>query len=675
MYAIAVTIAIALPCLAANDILCTPATSEAKPFVCTPLDAAAKARDRVAVLASNHWRDISLLTPGSDVSARTVGMRVAWQAAPAIATISITTANHAWTWNESRDDLANLRTLHLVPGRYKLSVKSEGFEDAAASIDVTTGNADLGTIRLSLQRVASGRVIDAATHSPLGGATITAKNAVVATADAEGKFSAVLAQDVKEITVSYPERADAAIAVAEGGARGLEVALSRAASLRVIVDRTTLPDRKLTVTLLEERDEGRWLNASERTLAAADMNVVFDHMRPGTYRLNVRGDTPLAFFSTDTFELVAGDRIERILRISPAHLSLFVTLGENALSAATIELTNSDYPMKGTLTLNDGGQAEAEVWQPGLFVAAVRSPLLRTPHVVHRRLGSDPEESWHLRIPDLRVGGRVVDAKTGRGIRDADVFLASKTSNGGTTVTQPTGQDGEFEFRGVVPGSQTLDVTAEGYLKHAPVEFPLGENENRNVDFKLQSGAQREVRVKAPSGAVIPNASVLTVVGGQVVSSVSADGAGVARVALPEGASALLIASAPRGSFGMIRLSSTNAADSAVPIDLIVPDGTATLRLTARTTDDQPVPGVGFVVRFDGEMLPADALAPAHLDALTTNRRGESTATLLPPGDYELWPFETREEAILVTAAPPPPTVRLQVRPGINETSLRFQPN
>jgi hypothetical protein len=237
---------------------------------------------------------------------------------------------------------------------------------------------------------------------------------------------------------------------------------------------------------------------------------------------------------------------------------------------------------------------------------------------------------------------------------------------------QSTGQDGEFEFRGVVPGSQILDVSAEGYLKHAAIEFPLLENENRNVEIKLQSGAHREVHVKAPSGAPIANATVLTVVDGRVISSVSADGAGVASVPLPEAASSLLIATAPRGSFGLIRLGSRD--DSAQPIDLIVPDGTAALRLTARTTADEPVPGVGFVIRFDGEMLPVDALVLAHLESLTTNRRGEGAVGVLPPGEYELWPFETRDEAILITSAPPAPTIRLQLRPGLNETSVTFQP-
>jgi hypothetical protein len=94
-----------------------------------------------------------------------------------------------------------------------------------------------------------------------------------------------------------------------------------------------------------------------------------------------------------------------------------------------------------------------------------------------------------------------------------------------------------------------------------------------------------------------------------------------------------------------------------------------------RTVEGTAVPEVAFMMRFNGEVVPAEVVREmqAHQGVrLTTDDAGLARLPNVPPGFYEFWPFRTEDEvaAILDTAFAPP--VGFNARVGENRVTVRF---
>jgi hypothetical protein len=111
-------------------------------------------------------------------------------------------------------------------------------------------------------------------------------------------------------------------------------------------------------------------------------------------------------------------------------------------------------------------------------------------------------------------------------------------------------------------------------------------------------------------------------------------------------------------------------------IRIVVPAGSASLEISTRTTDDAPLPDVGFLMRYNGELIPPSVAREMHRYQgiqLGTDANGTAVLHPIPPGTYELWPYRTEEEAAAIlevaTAAP----INVNVITGPNKATVRFR--
>ncbi|WNM36252.1 MFS transporter [Streptomyces sp. Li-HN-5-11] len=122
------------------------------------------------------------------------------------------------------------------------------------------------------------------------------------------------------------------------------------------------------------------------------------------------------------------------------------------------------------------------------------------------------------------LSGAVRAAESGLPVKDAMVIVTDV--RGDLLATGTTGEQGEFSFAELVPGSVTVAVNAAGYRPRAlPVE--VGGTGVTRIEVDLDSGAQLQGVVRAPHGPLADARVTLVDAAGNVVgtSTTGADGA------------------------------------------------------------------------------------------------------------------------------------------------------
>ncbi|MDH6215175.1 MFS transporter [Streptomyces pseudovenezuelae] len=122
------------------------------------------------------------------------------------------------------------------------------------------------------------------------------------------------------------------------------------------------------------------------------------------------------------------------------------------------------------------------------------------------------------------LNGLVRAAETGLAVKDAMVVVTDV--RGDLLATQTTGEQGEFAFGELVPGSVTVAVNAAGYRPRAlPVE--VGGTGVTRIEVDLDSGAQLQGVVRAPHGPLADARVTLVDAAGNVVGTATtgSDGA------------------------------------------------------------------------------------------------------------------------------------------------------
>ncbi|GGL98730.1 MFS transporter [Streptomyces fumigatiscleroticus] len=122
------------------------------------------------------------------------------------------------------------------------------------------------------------------------------------------------------------------------------------------------------------------------------------------------------------------------------------------------------------------------------------------------------------------LNGLVRAAENGLPVKDAMVVVTDV--RGDLLATQATGEQGEFSFAELVPGTVTVAVNAAGFRPRAlPVE--VGGTGVTRVEVDLDSGAQLQGVVKAPHGPLADARVTLVDAAGNVVGTATtgADGA------------------------------------------------------------------------------------------------------------------------------------------------------
>jgi EmrB/QacA subfamily drug resistance transporter len=122
------------------------------------------------------------------------------------------------------------------------------------------------------------------------------------------------------------------------------------------------------------------------------------------------------------------------------------------------------------------------------------------------------------------LSGVVRAAESGLPVKDAMVIVTDV--RGDLLATGTTGEQGEFSFAELVPGTVTVAVNAAGYRPRAlPVE--VGGTGVTRIEVDLDSGAQLQGVVRAPHGPLADARVTLVDAAGNVVgtSTTGADGA------------------------------------------------------------------------------------------------------------------------------------------------------
>jgi hypothetical protein len=201
------------------------------------------------------------------------------------------------------------------------------------------------------------------------------------------------------------------------------------------------------------------------------------------------------------------------------------------------------------------------------------------------------------------------------------------------------------------------------------------EDETRQATIYLARGVKQRVRVLDAAGSPLSGATVVESAGGRVVSITRAGNDGETVIPVPAGETRTLFAIGSAGSFAAATMAAPRSiAQTPEPIVVVVPLPVATIHLVTRSTTGQAVPNVRFLLRYNGELLPQEAVQ--LLDRiqgirLATDQSGRGR--VMPAGLYELWPYgpRTEGEALrqdLGRAAP----VQVEVKPGENTATLTF---
>lgn len=420
---------------------------------------------------------------------------------------------------------------------------------------------------------------------------------------------------------------------------------------------------------LSVRERGALRPLQRTTLAAKKSRIAFSDLAPGTYSVITRGEGPLQQ-RAKTFEVGAGERRQGNVKIVPTVANVRVTLGGKPLPDATLEATNTDHGWKTTVRTDANGTAIEESWQPGSFAMSVRAPAMTAPYI---HTASD----WNITLPERRITGRVIDAANATPVSNAIVLLRTESDESSRIVQTTTDTDGRFVYRAVLAGKQTLEVRADHYVYPAPVTFELtGDNASRELELRVDSGAPAEVLVVDGSGLPLRGARLFSSVGDELRSmSVTADD-GRAVVPLTANATSVLYVIPRDGSFAVVR---TNAAqlERTGTLRIAVPSATGLLQLVTKRTDGAPVGGVRLLVRYNGELVPAEvvrALERTHGVRFATDDGGTATLPELPLGIYELWPYRTdnEAEALRASATTLAAPVQLTLKSGENVVRVSF---
>lgn len=436
-----------------------------------------------------------------------------------------------------------------------------------------------------------------------------------------------------------------------------------AAILAATLDATVAGARKPADAILLRRDESeRWQLVAQRRTAHA--RVHFDHLAAGVYALIVRGDGPGEQLAVKA-QLGDGDARRIETAVHPIRFAGRVTLADLPLVGGSIELTQPDSPFRVRIPIRTDGSYDADLWQEGTFEVAIRSSALATPWIDSLTARVAPALRRDFQLPDRQVIGRVVDAENGTPVAAATVWLSLAVGEGHRNFRTTTGADGRFDLTAVAAGAYTIEAEGPGHLDGAPVAFTLAEGDRlREIEVRLQPGVATPLEIVAHDGAPAAGAEVIAMTEGVRRSSAIADAVGRASIALPRGEPATLYAFPREGSFAVAQVT---LAEAGARQRIVVPAGASSLRVVARTTDGKPLPDVALLLRFDGTIIPP--AVGRHLQ-MRTGPDGEATLRGIPPGSYELWPYQTAEEAEAVIAGGGLLAAPIQVNVHVGENAI-----
>ncbi len=420
----------------------------------------------------------------------------------------------------------------------------------------------------------------------------------------------------------------------------------------------------LTVRIARRADETHPVGV--RTLKPGESSVAFEGLAAGPHVLLVEGDEPLKRLRT----LVVADAGVTRIEIPKGYVFGRFTMGGRPLANAGVLLTHSGEGWTSQFTTKADGTHASMVWRRGEFDVAVSVDGAQPLTVGALVIPEGPAPNVDFDVADRRLSGRVL---TAAGVPAPDVLIALESVGPPRRVIRRrTDANGAFSYFGLPEGTQVVRViAAEGHLRPQPLELELNEA-HRDVVVTLAKGARRRIEVLDSRGLPIAGAKVLCVTGREIRVTAKTNAQGVAGLDLPADGQSMLYVIPAEGSFATQRVDEA----AAQPIRIRVPAAGAAIDLVTRTVEGTAVPEVAFMMRFNGEVVPAEVGREMQTHQgvrLTTDEAGLARLPNVPPGFYEFWPFRTEDEvaAILDTAFAPP--IGFNARVGENRVTVRFE--
>lgn len=429
----------------------------------------------------------------------------------------------------------------------------------------------------------------------------------------------------------------------------------------------------LEVQLLLRNAADRWNAIAQKSLPAKTRRVRFDGLEAGVYQIVVRG--PAATESLATKVGVGRNDRQRItITVEPFVLTGRVTLGGTELGAGGLLLRHREFQSPSQILLGPDGTFRVPFWQRGTFSYAVRGAALPTAYTQVTELEGPSPGPLEIDIPDGRISGILRDATSGQPVADASIVLQTNIGDREEQVRLTTSPEGRFDFVGIKYGSHIVRIQAPQFLEPEPVAFQLtAAAPLRELDLRLDPGRSVPIVVLDREHEPVANAKVFVVADSKLRARGTTDEEGRASVPVPAGEPSTLFVVAAEGPFAMMRVP-RNDDQRRLQIDL---PPASSLRILAQRTDGTTMPPFSLLMRYDGELVPAEVaeeLTDTQGLQLTTGPDGEAHLRNIPSGTYEFWPYRTEAEAESIVAAGSLylAPIEVNVLTGENKIAVKF---
>jgi hypothetical protein len=560
--------------------------------------------------------------------------------------------------------------LRLAAGAYELTAASHRHRPTTRALTIATAPVEVAITLAPLPQL-TGRAIAKATGEPVPGAAITLpEGQVAAITDGTGRFAFDADPDHWPETIAIAAGGFGTVIMpvprARAGADLLDIALSAGATLRVAIERDPAI-HDVTLDLIKRRyDVPDPAPIATKTAVPEESGVTFDHVEEGTYVLIARGAEPRERFGMK-FTMRSGEDRALTMALHPVHLALTTLMGETPLAAAQVRLSSTDGLWQEELRTGASGTADVTLWQLGKLTALVSAePALTVPYLEERSFGGDADAEWTIHVSTREVRGVVVNAASGEPVPNANVLLEVK---GRYSALARADADGRFVFTSAVPGEHAVSAAADGY-QHDTIAYTFLESEQTHpVTVRLAPAASARVLVRDAAGSPLAGAAVLDFSGFTLMGERFSDERGEVTVPMRSGETRDVYVIPRDGSFAIGKISKAESV-----ITMPVPQ--ATIVVTARSTSNDPIPGVWVVLRYNGIPLPFEvqqAMARQQGATPVSGADGRIVLRHMPLGMYELWPVGSAGEArAAMTGLGEVAPVRIAARPGLNEALLQF---